>query len=240
MALAYISGYYKAALSTRSLITGQERMITIKIISTLNGGRISVSNVYNILRRYWPPQTVDGVRTMRGLKNQSGAVFDIYEDHFMRFMDNYEHLKEQEGSRLDFDVDKCTELPELAEDDPSMGGGSGGGTWRNEGGSGGDGYGGGGYGGGGRGYRGGGGGYGGGRGDRGGGGRGYRGGGGGGYGNSGYDSNRNNGGSRGGGGYGGYSGGDSWGNDGGMGGGWRTGGSRGGMDNSRGGQLYKS
>ena len=32
-ALAYISGYYKAALATRSLITGQERMMTVKLSS---------------------------------------------------------------------------------------------------------------------------------------------------------------------------------------------------------------
>ena len=157
-----------------------------------------------------------------------GAVFDIYEDQCIRFMDGYEHLKDQEGSRLDFEIEKCLALPELAEDDPSSGQGGG---WRNDG-SGGDGYGGGGgYGGrGGGGYGGrGGGGYGGGRGDR-GGGRGY--GGGGGY--------QGRGGGRGGGGYGGFSG-DSWGNDGGMGGGWRSGGNRGGMDNNRGApKLYHS
>lgn len=80
-ALAYISGYYKAALATRSLITGQERMMTVKLTSNA-GGRISVSNVYNILRRYWPSQTVDNVRTMRGMKSMAGAVFDLYEDQY--------------------------------------------------------------------------------------------------------------------------------------------------------------
>ena len=44
---------------------------------------------------------------MRGMKNMEGAVFDIYEDQYIRFMDGYEHLKEQEGSRLDFDIEKC-------------------------------------------------------------------------------------------------------------------------------------
>ena len=33
-ALAYISGYYKAALNAKSLITGQERMVTVKLEST--------------------------------------------------------------------------------------------------------------------------------------------------------------------------------------------------------------
>ena len=33
-ALAYISGNYKAAMLSRSLITGQDRMITVKLEST--------------------------------------------------------------------------------------------------------------------------------------------------------------------------------------------------------------
>jgi hypothetical protein len=87
---------------------------------------------------------------MRGIKNGAGAVFDLYEDQFARFMDNWTHLQESEAGRLDFVVSKCTEIPELAEDDQM----SGGSNWRaNDGGD--NGYGGG---------RGGGGGYGGSRG----------------------------------------------------------------------------
>lgn len=99
------------------------------------------------------------------------------------FMDNWTHLREAEGSRLDFEVSKCTELPELDEDAPTSGGGSG---------YGGDGgFGGGGYGGGSRGYRGG---NGGGRGG------GSFGGGRGGSRGGGYGGDRDQGGSRGGGG----------------------------------------
>ena len=54
-------------------------MITVKLESTING-RLSVSNVYSILRRYWPPAIADTVRTMRGMRSQAGAVFDLYED----------------------------------------------------------------------------------------------------------------------------------------------------------------
>ena len=79
IALAYISGHYKAALNARSLITGQDRMITVKLESNQQG-RLSVSNVYSILRRFWPPALIDSVRTMRGMRNQAGAVFDLYED----------------------------------------------------------------------------------------------------------------------------------------------------------------
>jgi len=67
---------------------------------------------------------------MRGTRSQVGAVFDLYEDQYARFMDGWAHLQEAEAGRLDFDVGKCTELPELAEDDPMSSSGSG---WRNEG-----------------------------------------------------------------------------------------------------------
>jgi ATP-dependent RNA helicase DDX21 len=193
MALAFISGHYKTALKARSLITGAEHVLTCKMESLFNG-KLSVQNVYSILKRYWPPQLADGVRSMRGMRNGQGAVFDIYEDQYQRFIDNFEHLKEQEGDRLDFTVERCNDLPEVVEEGESSSG------WRNEGGNdfggSGGGYGGGSYGS--RGGRGG---------DR-GGGRGFRGG----YGDR--DDYRSGGGRGRGGGYqdkGGFSGGDSWG-----------------------------
>ena len=39
-ALAYISGNYKAAMMARSLITGQERMVTVKLELTGDGNRL--------------------------------------------------------------------------------------------------------------------------------------------------------------------------------------------------------
>jgi len=54
-------------------------MITVKVESS-QGGRISVNQVYSILRRFWPPAIGDSVRTMRAIKNGAGAVFDLYED----------------------------------------------------------------------------------------------------------------------------------------------------------------
>ena len=56
-------------------------MITVKLESTV-GGRLSVSAVFSILRRFWPPAIVDSVRTMRGIRSQAGAVFDLYEDQY--------------------------------------------------------------------------------------------------------------------------------------------------------------
>lgn len=211
MALAFISGHYKTALKARSLITGAEHMLTLKMESIVNG-RLSAQSVFQILKRYWPPQMADGVRSMRGMRNGHGAVFDIYEDQYQRFMDNFEHLQDQEGDRLDFTVDRCQDLPDIVEEGESSSG------WRNEGA---DHGGSGGYAGNSYGSRGGG--------SR-GGGRGFRGGGG--YGGDDYRS----GGGRGrGGGYqerGGYSGGggDNWG------GGqpWRTQNSSSGYENQRG------
>lgn len=81
---------------------------------------------------------------MRGIQGGQGTVFDVYEDKFDRFMENYVFLKEKEGERLDFVVERCQDLPELAEDDGGdawrMGGGGG---FNNNGG--GSNYGGGGY-----------------------------------------------------------------------------------------------
>ena len=81
MALAFISGHYKTALVARSLITGAERMLTIKLQHTQNG-RLSVQNVFMILKKFWPPQLADSARSMRGMRNGQGAVFDIYEDQY--------------------------------------------------------------------------------------------------------------------------------------------------------------
>ena len=90
-ALAYISGHYKAAIGAKSLITGQDRMITCKLESTQDG-RIAASQVMSILRRYWPPAICDSIRTMRGMKSGTGACFDLYEDQYSRFMDTWKHI----------------------------------------------------------------------------------------------------------------------------------------------------
>ena len=44
-----------------------------------------------------------------------GVVFDIQTSFFDGFMENYERLRETE-ERVDFEVTKCTDLPELEED----------------------------------------------------------------------------------------------------------------------------
>jgi hypothetical protein len=90
-------------------------------------GKLNATNAKMIIDRWWGGRVADNIRVVRSMRNSSGAVFDIYEDQFERFMDNFDHIKGQEGDRLDFVIERCQELPELAEDD------AGGQGWRNDG-----------------------------------------------------------------------------------------------------------
>jgi len=87
-------------------------------------GRFGASNCYSILKKYWDPRCCDNIRNMKSFKDGSGVVFDIKSENFESFMDNYARLKET-GDRIDFDVEKCAELPDL-EDEGSQ-------NWRDNG-----------------------------------------------------------------------------------------------------------
>lgn len=50
--LAFLSGHYKQVLESRSLLTGQEKCITIELI--LDNSFNSVSFVWNILKKFLP------------------------------------------------------------------------------------------------------------------------------------------------------------------------------------------
>jgi hypothetical protein len=97
--------------------------------SATEGGKLTTAACRAFIDRWWSGRTADNIRVIKGIKNNLGALFDIYEDQYDRFMDNYEHVYTQEGDRLEFAVDRCLELPELQEDDAS-GGGQG---WRSDG-----------------------------------------------------------------------------------------------------------
>jgi GUCT (NUC152) domain len=78
------------------------------------------------------------IRSMKDKKDNSGVVFDIYEDKVERFLDHYEHQKASHPEHKDYEVSRCTALPEL-EDDEDMqsgawraGGGAGGGDYRSK------------------------------------------------------------------------------------------------------------
>ena len=198
--LALLSGHHKSVLEARSMLNGQEGMVTFQMV--FEKPFYSVSMVWNVIRRYCPEDIVQNVKVMRAFKDMSGACFDVPDTLAQRFTDIFEY--EEKERRTDFRVSKAKELPELKEDDNRAFGGMPGQGY------GGGGYGGGGYGGGG-GYQG-------------------RGGGGGGYqGRGGYQQRGGFGGGRGGGGYNSYGGGGD-GESGGRGGfeGGRGGGDRGG------------
>ena len=137
--LALLSGHHKGVLEARSMLNGQEGMVTFQMI--FEKPFYSVSMVWNVIRRYCPEDIVQNVKVMRAFKDMSGACFDV-PDHFAeRFADIFEY--EEKERRTDFRVSKAKELPELKEDDNRAFGGMPG-----------QGYGGGGYQGGGGGYQG--------------------------------------------------------------------------------------
>lgn len=126
IALAYCSGHYKHKLQSKSLLNGQEGHTTAKMIGVR--GRFGPNNAYNVLRKYWDPRVGDNVRNMKGFRDGSGVVFDIRSENFEAFMDNFARLKET-GERIDFEVMKCADLPEL-QDEFGYGGSQ---NWRDNG-----------------------------------------------------------------------------------------------------------
>lgn len=114
IALAYCSGHYKHKLVSKSLLNGQENCTTIRMES-MSRGRLGPSNAYSILRKYWEPRVCDSVRNMKAFRDGSGVVFDIKSDHFDGFMANFDRLRET-GDRIDFEVRKCTDLPDIDDD----------------------------------------------------------------------------------------------------------------------------
>jgi hypothetical protein len=90
-------------------------------------GYLSTQNAYQILRKYWDPRIGDNVRNMKSFMDGTGVVFDIKDHHFDSFMMNFEHVKETQ-ERVDFDITKCADLPDLDEE-----GYGGGGNWRDQG-----------------------------------------------------------------------------------------------------------
>ena len=64
-ALAYISGYYKQTLMSRSLLTGSERLVTIELRSLGSSWPNPLNVAFTILRKYWPTRLADSVKGMK-------------------------------------------------------------------------------------------------------------------------------------------------------------------------------
>ena len=129
-----MSGHYKQILTNRSLLTGQEKYITMDM--KFRQPFYAMSFVWNILRRAAPQAITENIRGMRTYKGMDGVVFDVPEDQIERFEDIFSHMMSER--RVDFDIERAKVLPELKEDDSAgRGGGYGGGGY---GGGGGDRY----------------------------------------------------------------------------------------------------
>lgn len=85
--LAFISGNYKSAIGARSLLSGQERQVTVMMTS--QGGRLNKDGCKNILDRGWSGRMAESVRTIRGVRGGQAVVFDIQESDIDRFMEIY-------------------------------------------------------------------------------------------------------------------------------------------------------
>ena len=77
MALAFMSGAHKQAMTNRSLLNGQENYITYQI--DLQQQFFGVGLVWNILRRFLPESIASAILGMRTLASKMGAVFDVPE-----------------------------------------------------------------------------------------------------------------------------------------------------------------
>ena len=85
-----------------------------------------MDRVMEALRAGWPPKVTDNIRVVKVKKDGSGAVFDLWDDKVELFMDYYNDVKARNPDSQ-VEVKKCTQLPELEEEDDD--GGFGGG-WR--------------------------------------------------------------------------------------------------------------
>ena len=65
-ALAYISGYYKNAMQSRSLITGVERQITLEMRSLEGKWDNPVRYAVELLSKHFPSNLEDNCRGIKG------------------------------------------------------------------------------------------------------------------------------------------------------------------------------
>jgi hypothetical protein len=95
-------------------------MLTLKMTSLDAGKRLSSDACQAIIERWWSSRIIDA-SSIKAMRNGQGVVFEIKDNYYERFLDNYEHIKNQEGTSLDFTVSRCQDLPEL-EDQGNFGG----------------------------------------------------------------------------------------------------------------------
>ena len=141
--LAFLSGHYKSTLVNRSLLSGQEKQTTLEMsFEPVPKGINAVDVAWGFIQDAIPAKQQEAIKGMRAKRDNSGVVFDVWEDKAERFTYAVEYVRERDGN-VEFDIVKCKALPELVEEEDFYGGG-GNSQWRSQGGySGGSGYGGG-------------------------------------------------------------------------------------------------
>jgi len=78
--LAYISGYYKSAFTSKSLLTGQEKMLTMIMSPRDPEIKLGMNACREQLEHWFAGRLVDNIKIMKAIKNNGGIIFDIYED----------------------------------------------------------------------------------------------------------------------------------------------------------------
>lgn len=108
------SGGYETAILARSLLTGDDDKATIKL-NVEEGQTLEEEGAKAILKKYWSCTLADQIEDIRSIKDKTGVVFDVKSKDAQEFIECYEHLKELESRRLNFEVTICTALPDLAD-----------------------------------------------------------------------------------------------------------------------------
>jgi hypothetical protein len=93
-------------------------MTTLEMIFNVPIKRESTAldQAWTYLRSAVPPKNTESLKGIRIKKDGSGVVFDVWEDKVERFLYGPEYLRERDG-KVDFDIMKCTALPDLVEED---------------------------------------------------------------------------------------------------------------------------
>lgn len=96
------------------MLTGQEQIITLQMNSY--SGRLTKESCRNILDRGWSGKLADSIQIIKAVRGGQSAVFDINEADYTRFMEVFQSLVKDQGSRIDFQIRKCTEMPDIEND----------------------------------------------------------------------------------------------------------------------------
>lgn len=105
----------------KSKLSGEEGKQTI-VMTKVDEGKLETlgkQEGIDLLKRYWAPKIVESATGMRSITEGEGVVFDLGAYMADSFIESFSQLK-QNFSRIEFEVEICSDLPELKDpsDDP--------------------------------------------------------------------------------------------------------------------------